>query len=47
MSLNSLLYRLLRMMNDMNAIQKGKAPRRLVRRTAGKAASKAMRKLLR
>jgi len=43
----SLLYRLLRMMNDVTAIQKGKAPRRILRRTAGKAASKAMRKLLR
>jgi len=38
------LYWLARLLGDVNAVGKGKAGKRIVRRTAGKAAGKTLRK---
>ena len=40
-----LLYTLAKLMGDYNAVKKGKVGNRVVRRVAGKATGKAMRKL--
>ena len=45
MGLKNLIYQLLKVSNDINAVQKGKVGRRVGRRVAGKATGKAMRKL--
>lgn len=39
------LYQLLKIMNDINAVQKNQVGRRIGRRVAGKATGKAMRNL--
>jgi len=39
------LYRLARLLGDINAVGKGKVGKRIVRRTTGKAAGRALRKL--
>lgn len=45
-STRSVLYFLARLLGDVNAVQKGKIGRRVVRRATGKITGKAMRKLL-
>jgi len=48
MSINktrSILYRIARILGDVNAVQKGKVGRRIARRVVGKAAGRGMRKL--
>jgi hypothetical protein len=45
MSLRSFLYTLARLMGDINAVQKGKAGRRIGRRLAGKATGRGLGKL--
>lgn len=45
MALKSLIYALLRLMNDFNAAKRGKIPRRIARRTAGKATGRLFRRL--
>ena len=47
MGLKSLIYQLLKVSNDINAINKGKVGRRVGRRAAGKLSGKAMRGLFR
>jgi len=50
MSINktrSILYRIARILGDVNAVQKGKVGRRIARRVVGKAAGRGMRKLFR
>ena len=47
MSVRSLLYWLARLLGDMNAVRRGRIRQRIVRRVAGKAASRALRKTLR
>lgn len=39
------LYQILKIMNDINAVQKNQVGRRIGRRVAGKATGKAMRNL--
>lgn len=46
-SLKSNLYRALRISNDVNAIARGRVPRRVARRTYGRAAGRLDRKLFR
>jgi hypothetical protein len=49
MSINKtrgLLYRLARLLGDVNAVQKGKVERRVIRRFTGKATGRTLRKLL-
>jgi len=46
MGLRSALYTIARLMGDANAIKKGKVGKRVVRRAAGKAAGRTMRKVL-
>jgi hypothetical protein len=41
------LYRLARLLGDVNAIEKGKAPQRVERRIAGKMTGRILRKLFR
>jgi hypothetical protein len=43
--IRALLYTLAKLMGDYNAVKKGKVGRRMVRRIAGKATGRAMRKL--
>lgn len=43
--MKNLLYKLLRLSNDLNAVQKGKVGRRIGRRMWGKATGKAAGKL--
>ena len=43
--MRGLLYRLARLLGDVNAVKKGKVGRRVGRRAAGKAAGKGMKKL--
>lgn len=48
MSINKsrgLLYRLARMLGDVNAVQKGRVGRRVSRRVAGRHTGRALRKL--
>jgi hypothetical protein len=45
--MKQLLYALLRLMNDLGAIAKGRAGERLGRRTAGKITAKALNKMFR
>jgi len=45
MRMKSLIYKLLSISNDINAIQKGKVSQRLKRRAAGKIAGRIMRRL--
>ncbi|HVL98290.1 MAG TPA: hypothetical protein VM324_03255 [Egibacteraceae bacterium] len=48
MSINKtrgLLYRLARILGDVNAVQKGKVGRRVTRRVAGRQTGRALRKL--
>ena len=50
MSINrvrSLLYRLGRLLGDVNAVEKGKAPQRVERRIAGKFTGRILGKLFR
>jgi hypothetical protein len=43
--MKSLIYKLLRISNDINAIQKGKVGRRIGRRVAGKATGRLFGKI--
>lgn len=45
MSLKSMLYKILRISNDISAIRRGRIKQRIGRRVAGKVAGKAIRKL--
>lgn len=47
MSVRSLLYWLARLLGDVNAVRRGRIGQRIVRRVAGKAAGRALRKTLR
>ena len=47
MKIRSLLYWLARLLGDVNAVRRGRVGQRIVRRVAGKAAGRAMRKTLR
>jgi hypothetical protein len=50
MSLNAFrgfLYKLARLLGDVNAIEKGRIPRRIVRRMAGKVTGRFLGKLFR
>jgi len=46
MSFRGFLYGLAKIMGDVNAVKKGKVGKRVVRRTAGKATGRTMRKIL-
>jgi len=46
MSFKTLIYRLLKWSNDVNAVQKGKVKRRIARRAAGKATGSLFQKVL-
>jgi hypothetical protein len=46
-SVRSLLYHLARLLGDVNAIEKGKAPQRVERRIAGKFTARILGKLFR
>lgn len=46
MSFKSLIYALLKVSNDINAVKKGKVKKRVGRRIAGKATGRAMGKWL-
>jgi hypothetical protein len=45
--MKSLLYRLLRLSNDLNAARRGRIGRRITRRVYGKASGRLARKLFR
>jgi hypothetical protein len=45
--MKSLLYRLLRLSNDLNAVRRGRIGRRIARRAYGKATGRLARKLFR
>ena len=45
MGFKSLIYNLLKLSNDLNAVQKGKVGRRIGRRAAGKATGTVFRKI--
>ena len=45
MSFKSLIYKLLKYSNDLNAVQKGKVGRRIGRRVAGKATGRMFGKI--
>jgi hypothetical protein len=45
MGLRSSLYKLARLMGDVNAVQKGKVGRRVARRTIGKVTGRSLGKL--
>ncbi len=47
MNIRSLLYWLARMLGDVNAVRRGRIGQRIVRRVAGKATGRALRKTLR
>ena len=40
------MYKIARIMGDMNAVQKGKVGKRVARRAAGKATGRTLRKLI-
>jgi len=46
MGLRSSLYKIAKIMGDVNAVQKGKVGKRIARRAAGKATGRTLRKLL-
>ncbi len=46
MGLRSSLYKVAKIMGDINAVQKGKVGKRIARRTAGKATGRTLRKLI-
>jgi hypothetical protein len=46
MGLRSSLYKVAKIMGDVNAIQKGKVGKRVARRAAGKATGRTLRKLM-
>jgi len=46
MGLRSSLYKIARLMGDVNAVQKGKVGKRIARRATGKATGRALRKIL-
>ena len=46
-SARGFLYRLARLLGDVNAIQKGKVPRRIMRRMAGKVTGRFLGRLFR
>lgn len=46
MNLNSKIYRLLRIWNDVDSVRKGKVVKRIGRRVAGKLSRKIRKKLL-
>lgn len=45
--MKNFLYNFLKTLNDLNAVQKGKVPRRIARRTAGKLTGRAFRRIFR
>ena len=45
MKLKSLIYKALRISNDINAVRRGRVGKRIGRRVSGRAASKIIRKL--
>ncbi len=45
MSTRSMLYRLARLLGDVNAVKKGRVGRRIGRRAAGRTTGRALRKL--
>lgn len=45
-STKSLIYTSLKLSNDLNAIRRGRVPRRVARRVLGRTSGRAMRKLL-
>lgn len=45
MNIKSLIYKALRISNDINAIKKGKVKQRIGRRVAGRAAGKMINKM--
>ncbi|MBI4299254.1 MAG: hypothetical protein HY666_05800 [Chloroflexi bacterium] len=45
MGFRSFLYKLAKLLGDVNAVQKGKVGRRIGRRLAGKATGRGLRKL--
>lgn len=47
MNIRSLLYLVARLLGDVNAVRRGRIGQRIVRRLAGKATGRAMRKMLR
>lgn len=44
--MKNFLYELLKLSNDVNAVKRGRVPRRVVRRVAGRATGHAFRKFL-
>ena len=46
MGLRSSLYKIAKIMGDINAVQKGKIGKRVARRAAGKATGRTLRKLI-
>jgi len=46
MGLRSSLYKVAKIMGDVNAVQKGKVGKRVARRAAGKATGRTLRKLI-
>jgi len=46
MGFMGLLYSFARILGDVNAVQKGKVGKRIVRRAAGKATGRTLRKLI-
>jgi hypothetical protein len=46
-TVKSLLYKLLRLSNDLNAVRRGRIGRRIARRAYGKATGRLARKLFR
>ena len=46
MGIRSSLYKIARIMGDVNAVKKGKVGKRVVRRGAGKATGRTLRKLI-
>jgi len=46
MGIRSSLYKVARLMGDVNAVKKGKVSKRVARRAAGKATGRTLRKLI-
>ncbi len=46
MGIRSSLYKIARIMGDVNAVKKGKVGKRVARRAAGKATGRTLRKLI-
>jgi hypothetical protein len=47
MTIKSLIYKLLRLSNDINAVRRGRAGRRVARRAYGRATGRLARRLFR